>query len=456
MSDFEMWMGSEKSYKETHENLHKVSLASGESFDPTDYALLSTHEGIGIIDVSGSLVTNAPAFATMFGVLGYNVLKDTLVVAAQDPEIKHILLNIDSSGGSANGIDSVSELIKTISSTHKPVTAFTDTKAHSAAYWIAAATDSISATRMADVGSIGVISVLTEYTKAMEKDGVTATVLRSGEFKALGSSMEVLTPEAKAVIQGKLDALYTEFTSHISHSRPGLSADTTQWAEGKTFLGKDAIGVGLVDNITTFEKLTTSLVKKNAAQGKSGRMQLSTEGDDMSRKKILDEKDVAMIAATGLPEAAFGELGTLAEGVEVVEVTPEATLPEEETEKVVEKGSMAEFFQAELSAATDKIITLSVENKEMKTKLETMDVTHSQLRAIASDAVNLRNLGLGRGRFDLSTVSDEVLLQTYNQVSTEFNKVFPVGGVTEVASTERKEPVVMTAMQEAAVRAAKF
>lgn len=459
MSDFEMWMGSEKSYKESNECLNKVSLASSNSFDPSEYNLMSVHEGVAIVDVSGHLVTSAPAFATMFGVLGYNVLKDTLITAAQDPEVKHILLNIDSPGGSANGIDAVSELIKTISSTHKPITSFTDSKAHSAAYWIAAATDSISATRMADIGSVGVITVLTEYTKAMEKDGVTATVLRSGEFKALGSSMEVLTPQAKEVIQGKMDQMYKEFTAHISSSRSQLPSDTTIWSEGKTFMGKDAIKVGLIDKLTSFEDLTTSLVKKVSGSKDSGRMKLS-EGDEMSRKKmLLDEQSVAILAAGGTLEATMGVLDTVKEVAEVVEKVAEAVIDvieviEDEPEVAV-KSDMMSYFKTELAAANEKVLSLSIENREMKTKLDTIDVTHTQLRSIAADAINLRNVGLGRGRLELSTASDEVMLQTYNAVAKDFTKVFPVGGVTEAASTER-EQVTMSNAQAAKYKAAKI
>ena len=456
-------MGSEASYKTAAEVManSQVSLSDhADGFNPADYGLLSIHEGVGVVNIVGSLVTNAHPGYAMYGVVGYNAIKDTLTVAAQDPEIKHILLNIDSPGGSAAGVDSVSTLISKISSEYKPVTAFSEGQMASAAYWIGASADSISTTRLADVGSIGVIAISQEYTKAMEQSGVTPTVFRAGEFKALGSPYEVMSKDAAKVIQGKLDTLYSEFTSHIAASRGQLPADTTKWAEGKTFMGFQGLKVGLVDQITTFEDLTTSLVKKVSGAKDSGRMKLSAEGEpDMARKQLLGEKEVAILAAGGELPVQMGVLDTVEDVAKVVEKVAETIVDviedikkPEPPESVVDKSGMVDYFKAELSAAHEKVLTLSMDNREMKTKLEQIDVTHTQLRAIATDAVNLRNVGLGRGRIELSTASDEVILSTYNTVSKEFNNTFHVGGITEVASTERPKSLV----NAAAMRAAKI
>jgi len=448
-------MGSEASYKTAAEVIanSQVSLSDhADGFNPADYGLLSIHEGVGVVNIVGSLVTNAHPGYAMYGVVGYNAIKDTLTVAAQDPEIKHILLNIDSPGGSAAGVDSVSTLISKISSEYKPVTAFSEGQMASAAYWIGASADSISTTRLADVGSIGVIAISQEYTKAMEQSGVTPTVFRAGEFKALGSPYEVMSKDAAKVIQGKLDTLYSEFTSHIAASRGQLSADTTKWAEGKTFLGFEGLKAGLIDQITTFEDLTTSLVKKVSGAKDSGRMKLSAEGEpDMARKQLLGEKEVAILAAGGELPVQMGVLDTVETVAKIVEEVAEEVIEDIQDEpEVAVKSDMLSYFKAELSAAHEKVLTLSMDNREMKTKLEQIDVTHTQLRAIATDAVNLRNVGLGRGRIELSTASDEVILSTYNTISKEFNNTFHVGGIIEVASTEKET----TQVSSAALRAA--
>jgi len=451
---FEMWLGSEASFKQAQSALVQANLNpkmdSGEDFNPSDYGLLTVSDGVGVVNIQGSMVTNAPLWASYFGVIGYNTIKDTLTYAAQDPDIKSILLNIDSGGGSASGVDSVAALINKISTDYKPVTSFSEGTMCSAAFWIGAAADNLYATRLATVGSIGVIAVSMEYTGAMEKDGVTATVFRAGKYKALGTPYEKMDEKAAAEIQSKLDVLYDEFISNIATER-GLPTSTakTSWGEGRTFLGFQGEAIGLVDAITTFEDLTTSL-KKQCAQGDSGRVNLST-GDDMARKRVLDEKAAALLAAgVTLDVALSAEPDATTEEPTVVTPAPDApvTPPEDEPEVAV-KSDMMDYFKAELSAANEKVLTLSMDNREMKAKLENMDVTHTQLRAIATDAINLRNVGLGRGHIELGTASDEVILSTYSTISKEFNNAFPVGGVTEVASTER-ETVTMTAAQRAA------
>lgn len=459
-NSFEMWFGSEVSYKQAQTSLSQANqspkLDAGEDFNPQDYGLLSVSDGVGIINIQGSMVTNAPLWATYWGVIGYNVIKDTLTYAAQDPEIKSILLNIDSGGGSASGVDSVATLISKISEEYKPVTAFTEGSMCSAAYWIGSAADAIYATRLSTVGSVGVIAISMEYTGMMEQDGIKATVFRAGEFKALGSPYEKMDEKAATEIQSKLDVLYTEFTTNIANER-GLSTATAEstWAEGRTFTGFQAVDIGLVDAVVSFEDLVTSL-KAKADQISSGRMNLSIEGDEpMARKKFLDEKSAALLAA-GVPlQAALDaepETETTEEVPAEVETPVEAAAP-----APVVTTEASDFFKTQLAEANEKVINLTLENREMKTKLETIDVTHTQLRAIAMDSINLRNVGLGRGRMDLATASDEVILSTYSNISKDFNNTFPVGGVTEVASTEKeKEKPTLTAAQAARINAAKF
>jgi signal peptide peptidase SppA len=449
----EIWLGSENNYREVEINLAKIELASASNFDPADYGLLSVHEGVGVISISGSLVTEAPAFAAMFGVIGYNVIKDTLITAAQDPEIKQILLNVDSPGGSAMGISSVAALIQKISSEHKPITGFVENQACSAGYWLLSSTDTVHAERLATVGSIGCIAISMQYVGRMEQDGVTATVIRSTSRKAMGSPYEVLSAEAKAEIQSKIDTLYMEFKTNISQLR-GLSMDTADiWGNGSTQLGFEALPLGLVDKITTFEELTSSLVKKVSASSKdSGRMNLSTEGNCMARKNVLSDKSAALLAAGVSLEAA---LDAEDEVIEQDVVEPEDVQDPEPEAPAPAPVEASDFFKAQLAESNEKMISLMLDNREMKSKLETIDVTHTQLRAIAADSINLRNVGLGRGRVDLATASDEVILSTYSNISKEFNNTFAVGSLTELASTE-KEKVTMSAAQKRAVGATKI
>jgi signal peptide peptidase SppA len=471
-----MWLGDEASYQEVirarEQAVTQVSLGSSnsEDFNPYEDGMLSVHEGIGIINISGSLVTNGSWLSRRFGVTGYSDIKDTLVVAAQDPEIHHILLNIDSSGGSANGIDSVATLIKQINSDYKPVTAFTEGKANSAAYWIGSAAGAFYGTRLSEVGSIGVIAILVEQTKALEMEGITPTVFRSGEFKAFGNSMEVLSDKAKAKIQSRLDTLYGEFVHGVATARglPESSAKST-WAEGRTFLGFEAVKENLLDGVKTFEEVTSKLRKATALTSADGK-HFKMEGSDVARQKVLSEQAAAIIALGGeLPDEI--ELGSPKKGDDDGDEGDQTSKSDADgdddgdgtdskgkdeskdeskakkgDEKKVESSDLTAFLQTELSTVRESVLVLTLENRELKAKLDSQNVTHEKLRSIACDTINLRHIGLGHRTTDMSTMSDEVLIQSYNQITTEFNAKYPVGGVTEAYSVEQEQ--AHTSVQE--------
>lgn len=456
---YEFWMGSETSYKTHVDSMLQATQMRAAGTTVSDSPILDIQDGVAVISINGSLITSGNEYTSYFGLVGYNQIRDALITAAEDPEAKSILLDINSHGGSATGIGEIGDLISKINAEHKPVESFTSTNMHSAGLWLGVSAGKVSATRMADVGSIGCICTMFNYTGAMEKDGVKAYTFRNVEAsqKALGGPFEEMTAEAKAVIQEKIDALGTEFINHVAQARnvsPAVLKATV--ATGKTFLGHEAAQLNLIDKVATIEEVVTRL---KTASNTGKRVMMSTEGEpDMATKKKLLSEQSAALLAMGVPvEAALDAASDEPEQTEVpVEEAPAQEAPEAEA-KVVPPANeeMASYFKAQLADAQEKIINLSIENKEMKTKLETIDVTHTQLRAIAMDSINLRSVGLGRGHIDLSTASDEVILSTFSTISKTFNNTFPVGGVTEVASTE-KPAIKLTAAQEAAYKAARI
>ena len=463
----EIWLGSEESHSlacgkvKLAEDMMKnsVNLASSSNFDPVDMGLLTISEGgIGVINVVGPLITNGSWFTALFGVIGYNQLRDTLVIAAQDDSISNIVLNIDSPGGSANGINAVSSLISKIDKDHKPVMSYTDGKMCSAAYWIASASRSIYSDRLAEVGSIGVITSIMEYTKALEMDGVTATVIRSGEFKALGGPLEVLTPEAESIIQDSLDKFYTEFINQVSMNR-GLSTTSakTSWAEGRVFLGFEAQDVGLVDRVMSFEDLASSLYKAPAAT--TSRVSLSNGGPDMA-KKILTEQAAAIIATTGDVSKGLDAIN----GTDVIDENTDST--EELTGDVADDVSNGEseasgnsdltsYLQKQLSSEQEKTISLTIEKRELQAKIDLMEASHAQFKEIAVESINMKSLAIGRAGVSAESMTDEMVLSTYASVKNAFSKAFPIGGVSPNPSTEvSRKP--MTNQQRRAVNASKL
>lgn len=203
----------------------------------------SVSNGLAVIPIQGSLLKefHYPPFWT-----SYVVVRAMLETALADPEVRAIFLDIDSPGGTVAGFQDLAEAIYA-ARLRKPVFSWTDGMACSAAYGLGAAADLFAASPMAEVGSVGVMCVHTEWTKWDEKQGLTVTVFRAGEFKALGNEYEGLDAKASQVIQESLDGMYEIFRESVASYR-GLSLEKyEEWAEGRVFLAKDAVAVGLLD-----------------------------------------------------------------------------------------------------------------------------------------------------------------------------------------------------------------
>ncbi len=211
--------------------------------------------GLAVIPIQGSLIKefHYPPFWT-----SYVVVRFKLETALADPEVRAILLDIDSPGGSVAGFLDLAEAVYAARS-RKPVYAWTDGMACSAAYGIAAAAKGFAASPTAEVGSVGVVWVHTEWTKYDERVGLTVNVLRAGEFKALGNEWEALDEKAREVHQATLDGMYELFRGFVAKSR-GVSAEKFEdWAEGKVFLAGDAVSVGLLDRACAKDEYLESI-----------------------------------------------------------------------------------------------------------------------------------------------------------------------------------------------------
>lgn len=218
-----------------------------------DY-MIDTYGSMASVNIKGSLIAQSSWLSRMFGMTGYDEIQNAVTAAAQEPGIDNILLDIDSPGGSVNGVSETGSIIRAIDENVMPVSAFTGGQMSSAAYWLGSSAREIHATEMASIGSIGVIAVHQEYSKAMEKEGVKPTVFTAGKYKGIGNPYEPLSASDKTYIQEKVDGAYGFFVNAVAENR-GLTADYVKEnaANGKDFFATEAIGVGLIDRINSFQ-----------------------------------------------------------------------------------------------------------------------------------------------------------------------------------------------------------
>ena len=179
--------------------------------------------------------------------------------AAADDNIKAVLLEIDSFGGSPVASEEVATALKAL---NKPSVAWIRGSGDSGAYWIASAAGTIVASENSDVGGIGVTQSYVDYAEQNKNEGLRYNQLISGKYKDMGSPDRPLTAEERALLQRDLDIMHDNFIRTVAENRK-LSIDTVRaLADGSTMLGKMAKEKGLVDVLGTKDVVWQTLGTK--------------------------------------------------------------------------------------------------------------------------------------------------------------------------------------------------
>ena len=424
--------------------------------------ILQIQNGVGVLSIHGPLTNNDSPWNRFFGITSYNDIREAMMAAAGRDDIETILLDINSGGGAVNGVDDAAKLISMIDRNVKPVIAYTDGAMCSAAYWLGSSAREVYASNVAVVGSIGVISTHMEHSKALKEDGIGVTVMRAGKYKALANSVEPLTKEAKDQIQGQLDQVYSIFLNHVAAAR-GKSADYADqhMAQGREFIGQQALGAQLVDGIESFDSVMSMAQKRFVgAQGQDNRATFVQQGTPMKQKHAMTEQELAAIAAGISVEAA-----TDAEGSADVTESGEANV-EANAEANVEAGAEANsgesalvaYLQGEVKAKSDALLETQIEVRGLKEKVSGMEATHSGLLEVVKKSLNQMQVALGGSAMDLASMDAAAVLNEHKRLTADFQKAFKAGGVAAVDATEPKknEQVAVDALTQARLAAVRF
>ena len=214
-------------------------------------ALAAAPEGIAVIPIHGSLVKRSLGMESVSGLTSYSEIAASLDAALADPQVRGILLDIDSPGGEASGSFELARRVRDISA-QKPVWAVANDAAYSAAYALAASAQRLFVTETGGVGSIGVIALHVDQSVKDANDGYRFTAITAGVHKNDYSPHEPLSDAAKTELQGEVDRLYALFTEHVAAMR-GLDIGTVRATEAGLFFGSQAVAQGLADGVQTLE-----------------------------------------------------------------------------------------------------------------------------------------------------------------------------------------------------------
>ncbi|CAM0052309.1 hypothetical protein VPHK404_0113 [Vibrio phage K404] len=427
--------------------------------------LIQVEDGVGILRVNGSLTNRYSFWNKYFGVISYDEIRDAAVNLANDEEINSILLEIDTGGGAAHGLSEVADLVRNIDTNIKPVEAHTSMYAFSAGMWLASSARKITASPISEQGSIGVIITMMSYHELYKKAGIETKVIRAGKYKALGQPTEPLSEEVIAMAEEKADKLYGYFLDAMVRGRPGLSiANKDVWAEGKTFFADQALPLGLIDEIQSFDKVVAKLSSNydntdNQARSFSADNQptLQQEGDTMAAKGT--KKTVLSSEA----KLAAAQMGAEVEGEEQEAKTEDQETEGEETTETTDGGEGGEGEEeapegdasnnpvtpatpeASVNPFAAEFKTLTKDNAKLELKVEGLekDVTSANaaadaLKPIAIAAVNRMQIALGQTPTELSSMSASAIADMFTKTDAKFNETFSVGGPRSAAMQENR------------------
>lgn len=242
-----------------------VARAEGEKLVPTEAAAAITDArakeiaevdgNVALIPVYGVLSQKMDMMSAMSGGTSYAGIKKALHAALSNEDVKAVVLDIDSPGGSVPGADELATEIRAIRGGEKPIVAQVNSLAASAAYWIASAADEIVVTPSGRAGSIGVYTAHDDISAALEKRGVKRTYISAGKYKVEGNETEPLGKDALAHIQESVDRSYNRFVKAVAEGR-GTTAGKVEdgYGQGRVFYAESLMERGMVDRIATLDE----------------------------------------------------------------------------------------------------------------------------------------------------------------------------------------------------------
>ena len=424
-----------------------------------------TPSGVAKIHVQGCLVPTFNIWQCVWpeDETSYEAINDALKLVEQNEDIISAVMVFDSGGGYACGMDECAANIRATSQV-KQVSGYTGSYAFSAAYGLMSATSPAYAYQAAEVGSIGTYMVHMSYVRMLEESGIDPTVIRAGEFKALGLPQEELTDEAKALMESKIQEANGFFLRTVANNRGVSLSEQSKWGEGKTFFAQEAQNLGLLDRVGTFKDLFDRQVVSyyvSHNQGEKFSMHISQEkleriGAGESPAAVLTPAELKAYNAS----ITDAQEGKKAEGEPVTETTEETKGDEgkegeeEDKEPTEPEGNpttvaTSQFDTAmldKLMSLTSEVATLKAENAQLTSKVALAEAGTTEAKAVVEKVMPLAKQAVTSlqrilGKPVDTSMSAQSLVDAYSELRTEQLQRFPTSQRT-LAAEDKTAPIV--------------
>lgn len=237
---------------------------------------------VAIIEINGIIMAGKSSAGFLGGgVTGSETVMAQLRQVSRDPDIKAIVLRINSPGGTPAASQEITDEIERLKKSGVKIVSSMGDVAASGAYWIASASDMIISNPGTITGSIGVLMQTSNYRNLFDKLGIDTNTIKSGAYKDMGSSDRPLTGEEREIFQSMVDDTYNQFVDTVAGNRK-IQPDEIQRLNGRVLTGRQALEAGLVDRMGNYCE-AVSMAGELAGLGKNPRTINLTPGNQWWR-----------------------------------------------------------------------------------------------------------------------------------------------------------------------------
>jgi len=249
---------------------------------------VTERDGVAIIPVTGPLFRYANLFTMISGASSYELIARDFTAALENPQIKGIILDIDSPGGEVNGVSELSNMVFAARG-KKPVVAYASGDAASGAYWIASAADEIVVSETSALGSIGVVGMY------QGKSGKSAEAVESVFSQRPHKRLDPTTDDGRSRLQIRIDSMADVFIETIARNR-NVSAENVQnhYGGGDVMIGAKAVSAGLADRVGSLEGLIAELSSPQKSPRTEGFFNAQNQPPSTQEKKPMPQETLTL------------------------------------------------------------------------------------------------------------------------------------------------------------------
>ncbi|WP_068268429.1 signal peptide peptidase SppA [Caviibacter abscessus] len=239
---------------------------------------------IAVIPLEGIITPTNSRINTFY--ISEQIVKEKLDEAKKLPNLKGVILRINSPGGSALESELIYQQLKKFKQTLKiPIYISMGDTAASGGYYISSVGDKIFADKATITGSIGVVSIIPKFANTLNKLKISSQVVSNGKFAGIFDPYYTLTKEDKEHIYNTSLNVYEEFKMRVKEGRKLKEEQLEPIAGGRIWLGNEAINIGLVDNIGGIKDTINAITKDYGIRNYS----VTEINSSMDIQKLFDQ-----------------------------------------------------------------------------------------------------------------------------------------------------------------------